>query len=117
MEFTVVSPTATIPQRTSVGYDIFSSEGYAVMPGERVVVSTGVTAKLPDGHYGVFHPKTGIMIKHGVTVAGTLDPDYTGELKVVVFNHDRKNTFVIRPGYRVASLVVGPMQTGTAPDN
>jgi len=105
MEFAVTSPTATMPQQTSVGYDIFSAEGYAVMPGERVVVSTGVTVKIPPGHYGVLHPKTGIMIKHGVTVSGIIEPDYMGELKVVLFNQDRKNTFVIRPGYRVASLV------------
>jgi dUTP pyrophosphatase len=46
-------------------------------------------------------------VKHGLDVgAGVVDPDYTGELKVVLFNHDPKQTFIIRPGYRIAQLIL-----------
>jgi dUTP pyrophosphatase len=51
-------------------------------------------------------------VKHGLDVgAGVVDPDYTGELKVVLFNHDPTQTFVIRPGYRIAQLIVEPYVT------
>ena len=104
-------PHAQMPTRDhgSVGYDIFSAEGYVVLPGERAVVSTGIKIKIPDGFYGVLVPKTGITIKHGIEVgAGIVEPGYDGELKVVLFNHDRKHNFVIRPGYRVAQLILCP---------
>ena len=121
MQYQRLVPHAQAPQASAIGYDIFSAEGYAIMPGDRVVVSTGLKVKLPPGYYGVLLPKTGITIKHGVSVSGTLDSTYDGELKVVIFNHDRKNTFVIRPGYRVAELVLQPVasleSTEIAPDN
>lgn len=104
-------PHAQLPTRDpgSVGYDIFSAEGYVILPGERAVVSTGIKLKIPDGFYGVLAPKTGITIKHGIEVgAGIIEPGYDGELKVVLFNHDRKHNFVIRPGYRVAQMVLQP---------
>lgn len=124
MQYQRLVPHAQAPTPTQYGYDIFSAEGYAIMPGDRVVVSTGIKVQLPQGWYGVLQNKTGITIKHGVTVTGTAEPGYDGELKVVIFNQDRKNTFVIRPGYRVAHLVLQPFGpplppvcTETAPDN
>jgi dUTP pyrophosphatase len=51
-------------------------------------------------------------VKHGLAVgAEIIDPDYIGELKVVLFNHDTRNPFVIRPGYRIAQLIVMPLAT------
>ncbi len=103
-------PHATIPSRAtpgSAGYDLFSAEGYVILPQHRVVVSTGIQVALPEGTYGRVAPRSGLAVKHGLDVgAGVVDPDYTGELKVVLFNHDPKQTFIIRPGYRIAQLVL-----------
>ena len=105
---------ATLPVRASqgaAGYDLHSSEGYVILPGRRAIVSTGVSIELPPGVYGRVAPRSGLAVKHGLQVgAGVIDPDYTGEVKVVLFNHD-KTAFVIKPGYRVAQLVLERFET------
>ena len=96
------------PLAGAAGYDLFSIGDYVVQPGRRVVVSTGLTINLPEGTYGRIEPRTGLAVKHGVGVlAGIIDPDYKDEIKVVLQNHDPDRSFVIRPGYRVAQLVLG----------
>lgn len=103
-------PHAILPSRAtpqSAGYDLYSSEGYVLLPGHRVVVSTGIQVQLPPGVYGRIAPRSGLSVKHGLGVgAGVIDADYQGELKVVLFNHDLRNNFVIRPGYRIAQLLL-----------
>ncbi len=103
-------PHAILPSRAtpqSAGYDLYSSEGYVLLPGHRVVVSTGIQVQLPPGVYGRIAPRSGLAVKHGLGIgAGVIDADYQGELKIVLFNHDLRNNFVIRPGYRVAQLVL-----------
>lgn len=110
LKVTKLVPHATIPSRAtpgSAGFDLYSAEGYVVLPQHRVVVSTGIQVTLPEGTYGRVAPRSGLAVKHGLDVgAGVIDPDYTGELKVVLFNHDPKQTFIIRPGYRIAQLVL-----------
>jgi len=113
----VLVPHAVAPTATATGYDVYSAESYVVQPGERCVVSTGIKLKIPDGYYGTLVSKTGIMIKHGVEVGATLvEPGYDGELKVVLFNRDRR-AFVVRPGYRVAQLVLSRIETVPMPVN
>lgn len=110
LKVTKLVPHATVPSRAtsgSAGYDLYSAEGYVILPQHRVVVSTGIQVALPEGTYGRVAPRSGLAVKHGLDVgAGVIDPDYTGELKVVLFNHDPKQTFIIRPGYRIAQLVL-----------
>ena len=110
LKVTKLVPHATIPSRAtsgSAGYDLYSAEGYVILPQHRVVVSTGIQVALPEGTYGRVAPRSGLAVKHGLDVgAGVIDPDYTGELKVVLFNHDPKQTFIIRPGYRIAQLIL-----------
>ena len=99
-----ITPTRGSPG--AAGYDLYSSEGYVILPGRRGVVSTGISLELPPGVYGRVAPRSGLAVKHGLQVgAGVVDPDYTGEVKVVLFNHD-KNPYVIKPGYRIAQLVL-----------
>jgi dUTP pyrophosphatase len=101
---------ATVPERSGCGYDLFSADGYIVLPGHRVVVSTGVSVELPPGTYGRIESRAGLAVKHGITVgASVVDPDYKDELKVVLFNHDTRNPYVIRPGYRIAQLILQPL--------
>jgi len=107
---TKLVPTAQLPVRSSsdaAGYDLFSTDSYVVLPGRRVVVSTGISVQLPPGTYGRIAPRSGLAVKHGLdTLAGVIDPDYTGEVKVVLQNLDMNQPFVIRPGYRIAQLIL-----------
>ena len=102
--------SAKTPSRAtpgSVGYDLYSTEDHIILPGHRAVVSTGIQIGLPPGTYGRIAPKSGQSVKHGIHVgAGVIDQDYSGEVKVVLFNLDMNKTFVIRQGYRIAQLVI-----------
>jgi dUTP pyrophosphatase len=110
LNVTKLVPHAILPTRATpgaAGYDLFSIDNYVVLPGRRVVVSTGITVNLPPGTYGRIAPRSGLAVKHGLdTLAGVIDPDYTGEVKVVLQNLDVNQPFVIRPGYRIAQLIL-----------
>ena len=110
LNVTKLVPHAILPVRSTpgaAGYDLFSTDNYVVLPGRRVVVSTGITVNLPEGTYGRIAPRSGLAVKHGLdTLAGVIDPDYTGEVKVVLQNLDFSQPFVIRPGYRIAQLIL-----------
>lgn len=103
-------PNAVLPTRGTpgaAGYDLYSTDGFIIMPGHRVVVTTGVAVELPSGTYGRIAPRSGLAVKHGIDVlAGVVDPDYTGEIKVVLVNTDLRRAFMIRPGYRIAQLIL-----------
>jgi dUTP pyrophosphatase len=106
---------AIVPTRGSdgaVGYDLYSSED-AVVPCQagRALVGTGITVILPQGVYGRVAPRSGLAVKHCINVgAGVIDPDYTGEIKVVLFNHG-ENDFEIKKGDRIAQLVLERCET------
>lgn len=110
-----LSNDAIVPERSgssaSVGYDLYSIVDVEIPPLARGIVSTGIAATVPTGCYGRIAPRSGLAVKNGIqTGAGVIDPDYTGEVKVVLFNHD-KTAFVIKPGYRVAQLVLERFET------
>ena len=106
---------AIVPTRgsdRSVGYDLYSSED-AMVPCQagRALVGTGITVVLPPGVYGRVAPRSGLAVKHCLNVgAGVIDPDYTGEIKVVLFNHGEKD-FEIKKGDRIAQLVLERCET------
>jgi dUTP pyrophosphatase len=110
LNVTKLISTATLPVRSSpgaAGYDLFSTDNYVVLPGRRTVISTGISVQLPPGTYGRIAPRSGLAVKHGLdTLAGVIEPDYTGEIKVVLQNLDTVQPFVIRPGYRIAQLIL-----------
>ena len=110
LRITKLTPNAQLPVRSTdgaAGYDLFSTDNYVVLPGRRVVVSTGISVHLPPGTYGRIAPRSGLAVKHGLdTLAGVVDPDYAGEVKVVLVNTDMRIPFVIKPGYRIAQLIL-----------
>ncbi len=110
VSFAKLRPDAIIPSKATpgaIGLDLYSVDNYFVLPGQRVVVSTGLRVILPEGVYGRIAPRSGLAVKHGLDVgAGVIDPDYTGELRVVLFNHDQTLPFLIKPGYRIAQLIL-----------
>jgi dUTP pyrophosphatase len=83
----------------------------AIPPGEWRLISTGIRVAIPEGFEGQVRPRSGIALRHGVTVLnapGTIDSDYRGEVKVALINHG-KEPFVVRRGERVAQLLVSPV--------
>jgi dUTP diphosphatase len=81
-------------------------------PGSRASVPTGIAIALPPGHEGQVRPRSGLAIRHGVTVLnspGTIDADYRGELQVILVNLGAER-FVIQRGMRVAQLVICSVQ-------
>lgn len=91
------------------GADIVSAVDITLAPGERALVPTGISIALPDGYVALVHPRSGLAIKHGVTMVnapGTVDAGYRGELKLILINHDRSETVSFKRGDRVAQLVI-----------
>ncbi|AUW59807.1 dUTP diphosphatase [Sphingobium sp. SCG-1] len=96
----------------AAGMDIVAAEELDLAPGARHAVATGFAIAIPDGYEVQVRPRSGLALKHGVTVPntpGTIDSDYRGEVKVIMINHG-DTPFPIRRGDRVAQLVVAPVQ-------
>lgn len=108
---------ATLPMRAydgDAGLDLAACERVELGPGERALVGTGLTIAIPDGHAGFVQPRSGLAARHGIAVLnspGLVDAGYRGELKVVLLNTDRDESFVVEPGMRIAQLVVVPVAT------
>jgi len=82
-----------------------------IAPGEYASVPTGMVVQLPAGHEGQVRPRSGLAVRHAVTVLnapGTIDEDYRGEVRVLLVNLG-KTPYVIQPGDRIAQLVVSPV--------
>jgi len=95
------------------GFDLIAAceEAVALSPGRRALIPTGISISLPRGTEAQVRPRSGLAIKHGITLLnspGTIDWDYRGEIKVIMINHG-EDAFVIERGMRIAQLVV--MQT------
>lgn len=82
-----------------------------IAPGERAMIPTGIAVALPPGYEGQIRPRSGIAIRHGVTVLnspGTIDSDYRGEIQVILVNLGAES-FEIRRGTRIAQMIVAPI--------
>jgi dUTP pyrophosphatase len=112
-----VSEHAVVPVRAydgDAGLDLAASERVELEPGARALVGTGIAVAIPAGHAGFVQPRSGLAAKHGITIVnapGLVDAGYRGELRVVLLNTDREQTFVVEPGMRIAQLVVIPVAT------
>jgi len=94
------------------GLDLAACERAELGPGERLVVGTGLAVAIPAGYAGFVQPRSGLAARHGIAVVnapGLIDSGYRGEVRVVLLNTDRVETFVIEPGMRIAQLVVLPV--------
>jgi dUTP pyrophosphatase len=103
---------AAVPTRAyagDAGLDLTACERVELPPGERAVVPTGIAVAIPEGHAGFVLRRSGLAANHGVTVLnapGLVDSGYRGEIRVILHNTDRRETFVVEPGTRIAQLVV-----------
>ena len=91
------------------GADIVSRVNITLAPGERALVPTGIAIALPDGYVALVHPRSGLAIKHGVTMVnapGTVDAGFRGELQIILINHDKSEPVSFKRGDRIAQLVI-----------
>jgi dUTP pyrophosphatase len=106
---------AIVPARAypgDAGLDLAACERLELEPGERAVVGTGLAVAIPEGYAGFVQPRSGLASRHGISVVnapGLIDSGYRGELRVVLLNTDRAESFVVEPGMRIAQLVVLPI--------
>jgi dUTP pyrophosphatase len=95
---------------TDAGLDLFAQEDGSLLPGQRTLVSTGISITVPINHYGRIAPRSGLAVKAGIDVlAGVIDHSYTGEVKVVLINlsnGDETQRFTWRKGDKIAQLII-----------
>lgn len=112
LRFQRIHPSARVPRPAhegDAGFDLTSVERVVIAPGERRTVATGLVVAIPPGHAGLVQPRSGLAMRHGITVLnspGLIDSGYRGELRVVLLNTDREHPFAIEPGDRIAQLIV-----------
>ena len=105
-------PEAGMPERAHLGdagYDLRSVERADLAPGARALVRTGISIAIPEGYAGLVLPRSGLAVKHGISLVNTpglIDSGYRGEIRIPLINHDRKETFLIEEGTRIAQLVL-----------
>jgi len=111
------NPDLPLPERATehaAGYDVRSSEESVTLePGEIRLVSTGLVMELPEGMECQVRPRSGLALKHGVTLPnspGTIDPDYRGELRVIMQNLG-PDAVTLERGERIAQLVFARFET------
>ncbi len=92
----------------SAGLDLASSIQIVIDAGEFQLIPTGVFVAIPEGYEGQIRPRSGVALKHGITVLnspGTIDSDYRDEIKVILVNHS-KGAVRIDEGDRIAQLII-----------
>jgi dUTP pyrophosphatase len=116
LEVRLLHEDAQPPARTREGdaaYDLRAVEPFALAPGERAVVPTGVAVAVPEGAAGLVVPRSGLAAKHGISVVngpGLIDPSYRGEVKVVLVNLGQE-PYEGEAGDRIAQLLLVPCLT------
>lgn len=96
----------------AAGMDLRASESAILDPGMRRAIGTGICLQIPEGYEGQVRPRSGLAMKHGVTLLnapGTIDSDYRGEVRVILINHGDE-PFHVEPGDRIAQIVFAPVQ-------
>ncbi|MDQ1543416.1 MAG: dUTP pyrophosphatase [Actinomycetota bacterium] len=94
------------------GADLRAAEAVDLAPGQRATVGTGVSIALPDGYAAFVVPRSGLAMKHGITIVnspGTVDAGYRGEIRVTLLNTDATETYSVAIGDRIAQISVQPV--------
>ena len=103
---------AVLPQSAydgDAGLDLTACEHVTLAPGERALIGTGLAIAIPPGYAGFVQPRSGLATRHGITIVNTpglVDSGYRGELRVILLNTDPSESFTIKPGMRIAQLVI-----------
>ena len=109
-----INPEAQLPNRAyphTAGYDLASAIDISIPAHGKALVSTGLSLSIPSGHYGRIAPRSGLASKYFIDVgAGVIDPDYRGEVKVLLFNFGNED-FQVKKGERIAQLILEKIST------
>jgi dUTP pyrophosphatase len=115
-------PLPAYQSAAAAGLDLMAAvpeaEPVTIPPGRYAMIPTGIALALPPGTEGQVRPRSGLAAKHGVTVLnspGTIDPDYRGEVRVLLINHGAEN-FRIERGMRIAQLIIAEFAAATILD-
>ena len=112
LSFTRLSASAVAPARAhadDAGFDLCACEAVELRPGERASVGTGIAVAIPEGQAGLVLPRSGLAVRHGISLVnapGLIDSGYRGELRVLLLNTDRTESFSVGVGDRIAQLVI-----------
>ncbi len=115
----LLEPGASLPSRANdgdAGLDLRAAEPALIGPSERASIGTGVAVEIPTGHAGLVLPRSGLALRHGISMVnapGLVDSGYRGELRVLLLNTDREHPFEVEPGDRIAQLLLIPFATAT----
>ena len=109
------NPLPVYQTELSAGMDLHANltEAVTLEPGHRTLIPTGLFLELPEGFEAQIRPRSGLALKHGITVLnspGTIDADYRGEVKVLLINHGQ-DAFIINHGERIAQMIVAKHET------
>ncbi|MSO55424.1 MAG: dUTP diphosphatase [Acidobacteria bacterium] len=113
-----LSPTAVLPSYAhpgDAGLDLCADAAASLKPGERKLVGTGISIELPPNTEAQVRPRSGLALKHGISVLntpGTIDHGYRGEVGVILINHGQSR-FDIHPGMKIAQMVIAACLTVT----
>ena len=114
-----VRADAVLPEQAyagDAGLDLAACEHVVLGPGERAVVPTGLAFEIPTGYAGFVQPRSGLAARNGIGIVnspGLIDSGYRGEVRVVLVNTDRRASFEVEPGMRIAQLVIAPVASVT----
>ena len=107
----VVLPDYATPGAAGMDIAAHLDKAVTLDPFARAAIATGFSMQLPSGYEAQIRPRSGLALKHGVTVAnapGTIDSDYRGEVAVILINLSQQD-FTITPGIRIAQMVIAPV--------
>lgn len=114
VQMTRIHPDAILPHYVhpgDSGMDVYSVEDLTIAPGDTAFVHTGLQIAVPEGYEAQMRPKSGLALKHSVTLLnspGTVDSGYRGELCVIVINHGRE-PFHVKKHTKIAQMVICPV--------
>ena len=102
-------PLPSYAKAGDAGADLATRIDFTIKPGERMLIPTGISIALPNGYVALVHPRSGLAVKHGISMVntpGTVDAGYRGELQVILINHDLTQPVSFKKGDRIAQLVI-----------
>jgi len=114
LRVTRIRDEAVLPARAhggDAGLDLSACETVTIGAGERATVGTGLAVAIPEDHAGLVVPRSGLAMRHGLSIVntpGVIDTGYRGEVRVILLNTDREHAFTVEPGMRIAQLLVVP---------
>ena len=114
LKIKLIHEDAKMPYRANegdAGLDLFSIEEEIIKAGEAALIRTGIQMELPKGTEGQVRPRSGLALKHAITVLnspGTIDEGYRGEIKIILINHGKED-FKVEKQMRIAQMVIAPV--------